>query len=125
MRNRDRARAALSDLQLAMNFDLPTGRDLRDAGIKQAIEHADRAEPSWSDRALGYFMEYAATHAEMTTEEVRQYAERCGLQTPTDRRAWGAVALRAMRTGIVRSGGYTKAKSPTVHAMTVTLWVRS
>ena len=36
----------------------PTGKELRDAGIKQAIDHADDALGYWSERAGNFLIEF-------------------------------------------------------------------
>ncbi len=98
------------------------GRALRDDGISRAIQHADAVVPTWSETAFGWFCLYAKHHREFITEAARQYAEQRGFSTPPDKRAWGAVAVRAARAGIVRANGYAKATDPKVHANPKTLW---
>lgn len=98
----------------------PTGAELRDAGMQRAVDHADREIPSWQDLALDAFRAYARAHREFTTEDVRLGSP--NVPTPPDKRAWGHVARRACREMVVQRIGLTQAKSPTVHAMYVTLY---
>lgn len=98
------------------------GLELRDRGIERAVDHADREIPSWSDVALEYVRQYARNHGEFLSEEPRQYAESRGLPDPPDKRAWGAVMLRAARAGYIRKIGYAQANDPRVHGSINTLW---
>lgn len=109
-----------------MQHELPTdvlpattaqGKSLRDAGMQQAAEHADREYDGWQDIALAAFREYARTHVTFTTEDVR--TANTNVPVPPDKRAWGTVARRAVKESIVQKIGMVQAKSPTVHAMYV------
>ena len=98
---------------------------LRDEGIQRAIDHADRVESEWSDRAYGMLVRYArqkGSGAKITSEAVRNHAEWFGLPTPPDKRAWGAVILRAARAGVIHKAGWTTANDPKVHCNPVSLW---
>lgn len=81
---------------------------------------ADKAGDTWKERAYAAFVDYANSHDAFTTEEVRQSA--VGLGSPPDDRAWGQVALRAKREGVVKSVGWVRANSKSVHGMVVTQW---
>lgn len=98
-------------------------RAARDDGIQRAADHADAVQPRWTDVAFAYFCAYARHHAEFITESARKYAEDSGLPAPPDKRAWGHVATRACRAGVVRAGGFAKAVDPKVHCNVKTLWV--
>lgn len=104
---------------------METARQLRDAGMQQAIDHADTEAPTWSERAFRFTKAFAIMNKRLTSEGVRQYAERCGLPKPPDGRAWGAVMIRAVRAGIIAKIGYTTALDPKVHCNPVTLWQSS
>jgi hypothetical protein len=80
----------------------------------------DNAGEDWKEDALAAFISHARAHKFFTTEEVR--LTNPDLPLPPDNRAWGAVARRAAKDGIVESVGWTRAKSRTVHGMVVTQW---
>lgn len=86
-------------------------RHKRDRGIERAVTHADAVSKLWSERAYRWFVIYARTHAEFMSEQAREYAEANGLPAPSDKRAWGGVAQRALREGIVERIGYAPANS--------------
>jgi hypothetical protein len=92
----------------------------------QAIGHfrgqqaADNAGNTWKYVAFGCFMEYAKTHQEFTTEQVREAYPH--MPAPPDTRAWGHIAVQAKKAGVVEAAGWVRATSPKVHGMVVTQW---
>lgn len=109
-----------------MTEQLTLAMQLRDIGIQRAVEHADAEIPSWSDIAfdnLRMFLRYAPD-SQFMGEDVRGYATTRGLPDPPDKRAWGAVMLRAARAGLIRKIGYAHAKDPKVHRSINPLWER-
>jgi len=99
---------------------------LRDEGIQRAVDHADREIESWSDRASDMLLSCARARgkgAEITSESIRNYAEFHDLPPPPDKRAWGAVMLKAARAGVIKKVGYTTANDPKVHCNPVSLWL--
>lgn len=80
----------------------------------------DNAGEGWKEAAFAAFVDHARRHKFFTTEEVRQ--SNPNLSSPPDTRAWGVVARRAAKDGVVTSAGWTRAKSMTVHGMVVTRW---
>lgn len=90
--------------------------------LGHAMAHvaAHNAGDEWKDSAFEAFKHYARAHLEFTTEQARLAATE--VTAPPDRRAWGQVALRAKREGVVGSSGWVRAASPSVHGMVVTLW---
>lgn len=101
-------------------LDFNTAKARRDRGMARAVEHANRTQPGWQDLALDAFRAYAVTHPSFTTEQVRTAST--SVQQPPDKRAWGHVARRACKEGIVQKIGMVQAKSPTVHCMYVSLY---
>lgn len=76
------------------------------AGAEMAAAHAGE---EWKAEALAAFVEYAKTHAAFTTEDVR--AACAWVSHPPDARAWGQVALAAVRQGVVVADGWARVKS--------------
>lgn len=98
---------------------------LRDESIQRAVDHADRVTSEWSDRAYGMLVRYVralGSGARVTSEAIRNYAEWHDLPTPPDKRAWGAVVLKAARAGVIEKAGWTTANDPKVHCNPVSLW---
>lgn len=109
--------AAIGDL-----FAQPAANDLAREGMARAVDHADRVEGGWSVRAYQLFEQFAVSHWEFMTEDVRNWAHKLGLPAAPSGRAWGAVALRACRDRIIVSNGYRKTTNPLAHGTPATLW---
>jgi hypothetical protein len=103
-------------------FDFTAARARRDDGMSRAVEHADRVEPTWSDRAFNVLREYALTHAEPFLIERVVEASKATLHAPTDKRAWGAVVQRARRAELIERAGY--APAATSNCSPKPLWKR-
>lgn len=104
-------------------FDFANTRDLARDGMARAVEHADRVEPSWSDRASDILHRYALTNPEFMAEDVRVYAHKIEqLPSPPDPRAWGAVVNTAVRQGLIARDRYELTKIPPAHATPRPVW---
>jgi hypothetical protein len=102
--------------------DMMTAADLAVEGMTRALVHADAVTECWSDQAYRLLEQYAVSHYEFMTEDVRNWAHRLGLPKAPSARAWGAVALRACRQSIIVSAGYRKTQNPLAHSTPATLW---
>ena len=89
-------------------------------GHAMADVAASNAGDEWKEAAFDAFKRYARTNAEFTTEQVRLAST--DIAPPPDPRAWGQIALRAKREGVVAGGGWVRANSRSVHGMVVTMW---
>lgn len=112
----------MRDLLDLMGVAGPSTQDMADAGMQQAVDHADAVEPGWSEQAYAMFLEYAADHFEFMTEDVRVWAHENGLPQPPDGRAWGAVTHRAIRAKLVVCDRYRKTRIPPAHATPRPVW---
>lgn len=99
---------------------------LRDEGIRRAVDKADKVHEQWSDKAYYLLGEYidliGGAGACLTAEMVRFYSEEQGLPKPPDGRAWGAVMLKAARSGRIFRNGWVTASDPKSHGNPTTLW---
>lgn len=83
----------------------------RDDGIARAAAHADDVDPRWQTRAFRAVAIFARYHPAFLAEDARGMAEREGLPSPPDARAWGAVMRLAARRGVIVADGYGPANS--------------
>lgn len=81
------------------------------AGMGQAIDHADRVSPGWSDLAYDYLIVYCLTHSEFKSEDVSGSTKGDPFfpQPPTDR-AWGAIYRRALKDGVIAHNGTARSE---------------
>lgn len=102
-------------------------RDLAEAGASTgmalAASHADRVEENWTEKSVELFKLYSRMHRDgFMTEDVRAWAEKLGMPSPPDNRAWGLVARRLSKQGVIKAVGYGKQRSSTCHGSPKTIW---
>jgi len=95
-----------------MQQDLFSASEKGHAAAKAAADRADREIDEWTKKAVALFADFATMNpSPFLTEEARQFAESHGLSSPPDGRAWGHVAKKCQRAGVVTSAGFGAAKS--------------
>ena len=106
---------------LASEKNEPTGEQLRDEGIERSKNHANNVINNWSEHAFNFLLKYIQSHSQFTTEDVRN-ASIIFVPRPPDNRAWGAVVLRAVKSGLIKRIDFTTAKNATSHCATIAIW---
>jgi hypothetical protein len=92
--------------------DLFTPSEKGHAAAQASAERADREIDDWTLRAVAMFAEFAKkAQAPFLTEEARVFAESYGLPSAPDGRAWGHIAKRCQKDGLIVSAGFAAAKS--------------
>lgn len=87
-------------------------RERRDTGIERVIDKADEVSPGWSDAAYTALCQYLKQQPHpFVIEQAREWAEEWGLEHPHDGRAWGAIAQRAHKAGLIQKHGYAPTHS--------------
>jgi hypothetical protein len=99
----------------------PTGMDLRNRGIKRAVEHAEDIHDEWQAKALDFLYIYAKKHDKFSGEMVRQEAKGV-VSDPPSLRAWGAILLQGARRGWISQVGYVQVNNPKAHRANAALW---
>lgn len=71
-------------------------------GMTRAEKHAIREQPGFIEEGMRFLRGYVAAHPTraFSSEELVEMARVCGL-SPSDRRAWGLLFLRAQREGLI------------------------
>lgn len=91
--------------QLDLIEPVTLARSRGHAGAALAAEKAERVvDPEWTDKAVDAIREFARNHGDLlwTMEMCRGVIELQKLvPEPTDRRAWGAATLVAVRRGYI------------------------
>lgn len=98
-----------------------TGTTLKNLGIKRAVDHANVQVSGWSDQAYNYLLDYARSHEEFMIEEVRESSKGI-IPVPPNTRAWGGVAVRASKSGVIERKGFRTVKNAKAHCTPATLW---
>ena len=97
------------------------GTQLRDKGIKQAIDNADDTHERWSEKAYKFLTNWIKTQYEFMTEDVRLASEK-EIPKPPSNRAWGGVILRAAKAGLINRVGFSNVKNAKAHRTPATVW---
>lgn len=97
----------------------------RDEGIERAKSHADVVDPGWSERAYRMFTDWLSGWAKdycFTIEQFRQSAEIRGLERPPSNRAYGSIAVRAKKEGLIKTERTVKVINKLAHRANAALW---
>lgn len=101
------------------------GKVLRDAGMQQAIEHAEQETPNWATMALdmvkAFVLEYP--HLEFMAEDIREWAHNHkGLPESPSKRAWGGILAKASHQDLIIKVRIGQVKNPTAHRANANVW---
>lgn len=82
---------------------------------------AERRCPGWMEKAYSFFYAFAQVRGDraFTTEDVRVSAKNVVPPAPDDR-AWGSIAMRCKREGVIVACGYKPVESS--NGSPKTLW---
>lgn len=108
-------------------LDIFTARENRDKGILKAVTHADKVNTGWSEKAFKMFCEWLAGWQpgyKFTIEQFRQIAQIRGLPDPPHARAFGSLAVRAKKAGLINSNGTVKVRNPKAHCANAACWTK-
>ena len=97
------------------------GSQLRDKGIKQAIDNADNTHEKWSDKAYRFLVNYIKSQNEFMTEDLRLASEK-EIPKPPSNRAWGGIILRAVRARLITRDRFSNVKNAKAHKTPATVW---
>jgi hypothetical protein len=108
-------------------LNLFASRQAKEAGIKRAVDHADREIPSWSDKAYAFMVSYLSklpAGTKFMVEDIRALSTEMGLEQPPSASAYGGIIQRLKHDGLIRHVGYTQVKYVKAHAANASLWQR-
>lgn len=89
-------------------------------GHRRAEDAADKAGEAWREQAYDALVEFAKSYTLFAIEDVRRNNPQ--LPKPPDARAWGAIARRGVREGVIEYHGFERSNSPTVHGQMIRIW---
>jgi hypothetical protein len=105
-------------------LNLQAGRELRDAGIAQAVASAEELTPNWNETVYGYFLVWLALKEqgfEFLIEDFRVHISEIVPQPPSNR-VYGAISVRAFKEGRIAKSGFRQVKNSKAHACSANLW---
>ena len=102
-------------------LDEKKGRELKNEGIKQALETAEKKDENWGAKAYNFLCEYIKENKEFKAEEVRM-ASLGHVPIPPSKRAWGSVIVMAKKNNLIIRKGYASVKNPRAHQAICTVW---
>lgn len=102
-----------------MNLD--QARAERDAGMAQALEHAERVEPSFAVVAFDALVDFAERNRTFTSYDFRMDYHKRGLPAPPTDKAFGGIFQRAAREHVIVRIGYDQ--HPERHCSPTPLWM--
>lgn len=107
--------------------DLFSGEILRDAGIQLATDHAESKIPDWKNITWELFKEFLQTIDEpFMMESFRSHLALIdGYEFPPSGRAYGWIALKAARSGLIKKIGHRNVLNARAHACFAALWMKT
>lgn len=101
--------------------ELFTAEQLRDKGIKQAVDHANNKIEKWSDKAYEFLLKYMLDHNQFMVEEVREASEEI-VPPPPSKRAWGGIIRKAANAKLIKRIDCRIVKNPKAHCAIASVW---
>lgn len=109
----------------AVVLDINQARANRDAGIKKAVNHANKIRPGWGEDAYKFLKKFLAGHnGPFMAEDVRSYAALLDFELPPNDRSWGAIIVRAKKEGLIEQRGTRKVKNKKANCANAAVWIQ-
>ncbi|TAL90932.1 MAG: hypothetical protein EPN62_00940 [Candidimonas sp.] len=105
-------------------LSITTGRQLRDAGMQVAIDHAAAIDADWPARAAQALREFLFLNRDdFMAEDVRAYAyNELDVPQPPHDRAWGSIMAAAARQGLIHRVGIRPVRTASSHMANASVW---
>lgn len=104
---------------IQLNMEL--GNKLREAGMAQAVDHANAVHQDWSEKAFEFLKVFIKSNPMFMTEDLR-YASQGIVPSPASQRAWGSIIRRAALEGLIFRSGYGQVKNSKAHRANAGVW---
>lgn len=106
-----------------VQLDIISAIEARDAGIAQAIDHANDVSNDWSERAYMVLQDFLNIHVgDFMVEELRSYAALIDFEIPPSSRAWGGIIRKAAFAGLVEKVGVQNTTNVKSHCTPASVW---
>ena len=105
----------MKEQQYKFEFEQPTGKTLRDAGVEKVTNNTPDDYRSVFERAI---IALASSKEPFTSEDVTAMVGR----PPNSPNTVGALFIGAAKRGLIRKCGYRQSVRPERHAAVIALW---
>ena len=107
-------------------LDLFQSRKNRDDGMQRAVDNANDKHENWSEKAYDFLVQYCKSQGSLSTfmtEDVRSLWFEQDMPQPPSNRAWGSIARRAVKNGLIKKVGIGPVKNPKANCAYASIWV--
>lgn len=98
-----------------------TGAELRDIGMKKAVDNADNSVSNWSELAYSFLLKFIKSNSTFMAEDVR-IASIGIVPEPPSLRSWGLILVKASKNNLIESHKTSKVKNPKAHSANANVW---
>lgn len=102
------------------------GQKRRDAGMQQAIDHAEQVTEQWAVLSFNFLVQYIKEYSsgkQFQAEDFRMWCERGKrIPEPPSKRAYGGIVKQAANQGLIKKVGHSAVNNPNAHRAFATLW---
>lgn len=116
----------MSYKQLDILTMIEEGERLREIGMNQAADHAEQVDNGWQQKAFNLLTEWLrkkGTGRQFTMESFRIEMEiEEKISKPPSLRAWGSIAVKASKAGIIKKVGHATVINKNAHRCFCSLW---
>jgi hypothetical protein len=110
---------------MTVQLNIDYSRIARDKGIEKAEKSANELHENWSDRAYEWFKRFVSTRSDaFKIEEFRQWSSEV-LPAPRSLRAFGGIAMRAAKEGLIKRVGFAQVDNVKAHKANCALWMKT
>jgi len=101
------------------------GKAARDEGMHRAITHANQVVENWSERVFDAFKEYLIL-TQKQPFQIEDFRAWIGdrIPPPPHNRAFGSIATKAIKAGLIERIGFAPVKNPKAHRANSAVWIR-
>jgi hypothetical protein len=110
---------------MTVQLNIEYAKKARDKGIEQAVKHADQVFDKWSDKCYGLFKDFVKANPQPFQMETFRHSIVGLLDEPPHKRAFGSIAVRAVRSGLIKRVGTAPVKNVKAHMAFSTVWIRT
>lgn len=109
---------------MTSQLNISFARQARDKGIKQAVDHANSVDVGWSEKVYALLKDFVKSYSGPFQFESFRLSIAGLVPEPPHKRAFGAIAAKAAREGLIRRVGYAPVKSVNCHRANASVWRR-